>query len=244
MNHEPYPWVTFAIYICFGLVALLLSLPFPPRITLLLPGIVVLVGVVGAGLLLARSSGLPVSAIESRAKGANGWSQLPRLVGQSVLVGAGLGVVMLLAIRFLFVPILPVLQSRFTAELDIAAWKRVVIAFDSGVLEELMFRLLLLSLSAWLLGKFWHNAEGFPTRGALWTVNMLIAIGFGLAHLPRWESLTPLTLPVVAAVVFLNGVGGLLFGWLYFSQSLEGAMLAHFAADVVLHVVGPGFLKP
>ena len=244
MNHSPFPWPVLVAFLVVGLIALFLSLPFPPRLALLLPGALVLVVVVGAGLLLARSSGLPVSAIEAWARGANSLSRLPYIIGQPLLVGAGLGAAMLLAIRYLFVPVLPPLQARFTAEAATAVWKRVVIAFDSGVLEELVFRLFMLSLLAWLLGKVWHNADGLPTRGGLWLVNALIAMGFGLSHLPNWASRTPLTPPVVATVVLLNGIGGLIFGWLYFAQGLEAAMLAHFAADVALHVAGPGFLKP
>jgi len=37
----------------------------------------------------------------------------------------------------------------------------------------------------------------------------------------------------------LNGLGGLAFGWLYWKQGLESAMIAHFSADIVLHVITP-----
>jgi len=37
----------------------------------------------------------------------------------------------------------------------------------------------------------------------------------------------------------LNGLGGLAFGWLYWKQGLESAMMAHFLADIVLHVITP-----
>jgi len=37
----------------------------------------------------------------------------------------------------------------------------------------------------------------------------------------------------------LNGLGGLAFGWLYWKQRLESVMMAHFSADIVLHVITP-----
>jgi hypothetical protein len=37
----------------------------------------------------------------------------------------------------------------------------------------------------------------------------------------------------------LNGLGGLAFGWLYWKRGLESAMMAHFSADIVLHVITP-----
>jgi membrane protease YdiL (CAAX protease family) len=63
-----------------------------------------------------------------------------------------------------------------------------------------------------------------------------------LAHLPRWYAIATLTPLIVATVVFLNSIGGLTFGYLYWRKGLEAAMTAHFAADIVLHVFGPGLL--
>jgi membrane protease YdiL (CAAX protease family) len=40
----------------------------------------------------------------------------------------------------------------------------------------------------------------------------------------------------------LNGTAGLLFGYPYLRRGIESAMIAHFAADVVVHVLGPGLL--
>jgi hypothetical protein len=243
MSHSSFSWPAFGVFLALGLAALILSLPFPPKLSLLVPGIAVMAGAVGAGLWLAKGIGLRVSAVEGWLRSAGDWLQLLRLMAQPALAGAGLGIVILLAIRYLFVPVLPPLQSRFTSEAAMAVWKRVVIAFDAAVLEEILFRLCLFSLLAWMLGRFWQAPDGLPARGALWAVNLFIAMGFGLAHLPRWASLTPLTPLVVVTVVLLNGVGGFIFGWLYFAQGLEAAMLAHLTADVVLHVFGPGFLK-
>jgi hypothetical protein len=35
----------------------------------------------------------------------------------------------------------------------------------------------------------------------------------------------------------LNGVLGVAFGRLYWKKGLESAMIAHFSADIVLHVI-------
>jgi len=53
--------------------------------------------------------------------------------------------------------------------------------------------------------------------------------------------LTPLTPFLVTTVILLNAVAALGFGYLYWKRGLESAMLAHFSADIVLHVVGPMF---
>ncbi|MCA9910883.1 MAG: CPBP family intramembrane metalloprotease, partial [Anaerolineae bacterium] len=37
----------------------------------------------------------------------------------------------------------------------------------------------------------------------------------------------------------LNGVGGVVFGWLYWRYGLEWAMIAHFAADMIIQFGAP-----
>lgn len=237
MSLGSYPWAAFAILLALGFVAMLLALPLPFNLSLFLPASVVLIGVTGVGLLLAQSAGL--QALGKWQAANDSQARLWQLIGQPLLIGIGLGAVLLLSIRFLVVPILPQIQARFAAEAGSPIWKRLVIAFDSAILEELIFRLFLLSLVAWLFSRLWHDSNSLPDRGVLWAANVIVAIGFGLAHLPSWSAVTTLTPAIVITVVLLNSIGGITFGYLYFERGLEAAMLAHFAADVVLHGLGP-----
>lgn len=43
----------------------------------------------------------------------------------------------------------------------------------------------------------------------------------------------------VAHIVLLNAIAGVAFGAVFWKWGLEHAMLAHFAADLVLHVAAP-----
>jgi hypothetical protein len=147
-----------------------------------------------------------------------------------------------LTIRFLLLSILPEIRLRFTAEASLETWKRVVIAFDSAVLEEIIFRLFLLSSLVWIVSKIWQIQKP-PNLEIFWVINAVIAIGFGIAHLPQWSAITPLTPLVILIVVFLNSVGGLTFGYLFYANGLEAAIMAHFVADIMLHVVGLSFLQ-
>jgi membrane protease YdiL (CAAX protease family) len=69
------------------------------------------------------------------------------------------------------------------------------------------------------------------------------AIIFGLGHLPSTARITALTGIVVVRAIALNGVGGIIFGWLYWKKGLESAMIAHFSADIVLHIITPLFVS-
>jgi membrane protease YdiL (CAAX protease family) len=71
-----------------------------------------------------------------------------------------------------------------------------------------------------------------------WIAIAVIAVAFGLAHLPTMAAIgVPIDALVVTRSIVLNGVGGIAFGWLYWRRGLESAMVSHFSADIVLHVL-------
>ncbi len=70
-----------------------------------------------------------------------------------------------------------------------------------------------------------------------WPANVLAALVFGLMHLPQLGRIAAPTPTAIAAVLLGNGIVGVAFGWLYWRRSLVAAILAHFAADVMLHVM-------
>ena len=94
-----------------------------------------------------------------------------------------------------------------------------------------------MSVLVWL-GRFVSKTEdGHPTLAVLWIANILAAILFGLGHLPATAALFPITPLVIIRAIVLNGLIGIAFGYLYFKHGLESAMLSHFTADIVLHVL-------
>jgi membrane protease YdiL (CAAX protease family) len=107
------------------------------------------------------------------------------------------------------------------------------------ITEELLTRLFLLSLFA--LGArrlLTPTADGLPAA-PFWVANALAALLFGLGHLPTAFGRVPLTPVVWAYAIVLNGICGMVFGWLYWRKGLEAAMVAHFMVDIVLHGIGP-----
>jgi hypothetical protein len=238
INHQTYPWVSSSVLIGLGSIALFLALPRPLKFIYFLISVAILAVIVGMGLFFSKNTGLKGLVINTGSFGSN----LLQLLGQASLMGIVLGTVILATIRFLLLSVLPEIRLRFTAEASLETWKRVVIAFDSAVLEEIIFRLFLFSSLVWVVGKIWQVQKP-PKLTIFWVINALIAIGFGLAHLPQWSAITTLTPLVILIVVFLNSIGGLTFGYLYYVKGLEAAIVAHFVADIVLHVVGLSLLQ-
>jgi hypothetical protein len=124
-----------------------------------------------------------------------------------------------------------------------ALWKRVLACFYGGIDEELLVRLFLLSLLAWLIGLAWHLSSGIPTVGALWLANLIAAVIFGLSHLPATAALVELSPVLVVRAMLLNGLVGVAAGYLFWRYGLEAAIVAHFTADAVLHVIGDSIAK-
>jgi membrane protease YdiL (CAAX protease family) len=94
-----------------------------------------------------------------------------------------------------------------------------------------------MSFFAWLGRFISRTPEGKPTNAVFWIANILAAVLFGLGHLPTLSTLVPLTARMIVRTVVLNGLLGMIFGWLYWKRGLEAAMISHFSADIVLHVL-------
>ena len=145
---------------------------------------------------------------------------------------------MLLLDIYAFAPRLEAELPALDRDIRPPAWQGFLASFYGGIVEEVMMRLFLLTLLAWLGSKLSHTADGRPTTIILWAATIITGLIFGIGHLPAAAAigiqLTPL---YVVRTLVLNGVG-VIFGWLYWRRGLESAMLAHFSTDIVVHVFG------
>lgn len=199
------------------------EIPLLPQI---IQGVVLASLSAGVGLLAARSLGFSIFSA-------------PEKILPAALIGIAATIIMLALEFFVFLPHMPELQG--VSEARIAVWKRILASFYGGITEELLMRFFLMSGILWLLHFVWHTPEGTPAVGAVWLAILLVAILFGLGHLPATRMLTALTPLVITRALVLNGVVGIACGWLYWRYGLVAAMVSHFSADIILHVLSPFF---
>jgi membrane protease YdiL (CAAX protease family) len=109
-------------------------------------------------------------------------------------------------------------------------------SFYGGITEELQLRLFLMTLLVWMLTLAGRHR---PKPALFWLAIVVAAIAFGAGHLPAAQQVWGLSGIVVVRTIVLNALGGLVFGWLYWKRGFEMAMLGHFSADIVLHVLAP-----
>ena len=242
---------TFLLLVGAGLLGVLAVLPYqfalvgwPSRellalvVALALVQNAVLIGLaVGIGLTLGRRVGLAVrrDAAEPLARYA-----------RAALIGAGVGGATLVLDLVAFLPLVreavlggPVVGGVGTpTELPAleAAGLGLLASLYGGITEELLLRFGLLSLLVWAGWRLTGRPEA-PGDRVVWAAIVLTALLFAVGHLGATAALFELTPAVLARMLVLNGLAGVVFGWLYWRWDLLSAIVAHFAADVVLHVL-------
>lgn len=190
---------------------------------------------VGVGLLAAHSVGLGAPWIEAIFANRPLPANLPGLCAISAIVGILIGAAIFLLDDWIFLPRLP--KALSTADTNPEAWKGALASLYGGIDEEIFLRLFLMSALTWLITRFLGG--GIVPDWSVWLAIILAALIFGLGHLPATAQITPLTPFIITRALLLNGLGGIVFGFLYWRFGLEMAMLAHFSADLVLHWISP-----
>lgn len=221
-----------------------LEVPDVPLPLLIFVGAIQNVGllalIIWLGLKLSRSLGLRAPLLESWLNnGPLGEASVARSLKTGLLTGIAVGVVLLVCL-LLLVPRLPNLPLVIIAR--VALWKRLLVCFYGGIYEEVLTRVFLLSLVAWIANRSWRKPVHSLSNQAFWFANIFAAIIFGLGHLPSASLLMPITPLVVVAALIFNGIAGISFGYLYRAHGLESAMIAHFTADFVIYVAGASLL--
>ena len=100
--------------------------------------------------------------------------------------------------------------------------------FYGGVIEEVMLRLFMMSLIAWLIWKLFFRKEKTVPGGVIIAANVVAALLFAAGHLPATVTMFgSITVPILLRCFLFNGGFGLFFGWLYSKYGIHYAMLGH-----------------
>ncbi len=244
-------WKAFGVLMAGALVGILgvipysltLSGPLPPLPIPLWPlltrqviqNLVLIAAATGLGLWLGGKVGLGAPLLRAWLAGDPEAPARFRSLLVPASVAGALSAVGILALELgFFAPRLSIASETVSGP---PAWQGFLASFYGGINEELLLRLGVMTLFAWLGAKLTRTDR--PGAGVMWSANVLAAVLFGLGHLPAIAAILPLTALVITRAVVLNGLAGVVFGWLYWRRGLLAAMVAHFSADIVLHVLAP-----
>ena len=107
-----------------------------------------------------------------------------------------------------------------------------------GMIEEIMLRVFMMSLIAYIAWKFFFRREATPPTGVIIAANILAALLFAAGHLPSTMQMFGEITPMILLRCFLlNGAGGLVFGYLYRKYGIQYSMMAHAGAHIVWKII-------
>jgi hypothetical protein len=131
----------------------------------------------------------------------------------------------------------PLMPKPVRPLVDPPAWAGFLASIGAGIQEEIWCPLGIMTALVWFGTRLLRRST--PGAGTVWIANVLAAFLFGALHLPQAALFYGLSTLVASFTLLGNGIPGIVFGWLYWRYGLATAMIAHFAADVVLKCVLP-----
>ncbi len=250
-------WKIFSILLVAGLLGVIAILPLSLEISLILAkslelqlseetppvAAIVLVGLIqnaiflaiaiSIGLILAPRLNLKTPILDRYFAPEKRKKIKPQnILFPALLTGLGMGVLTVTLDRLLFSS--QNIQTVFNA---IPLWKRLLGGvFYGGITEEIICRLFMFAVFVWILGWWWKNPSGKPSKTAYWVGNAIAALIFACLHLPTIALLAPLTAEVILRIVVLNTIAGIICGYIYCKQGLESAMVTHASAHFILQL--------
>jgi hypothetical protein len=111
-------------------------------------------------------------------------------------------------------------------------WELLPASFKAGTVEEIGYRLLVVSALAWVGRLVKRNVDGRPKPAVYWMAIVLAGLVFGWAHVDARLGDPGGTIAMYALIMLTNSLLGIAFGWLFWRLGLEWAMFAHFAYDI------------
>lgn len=184
------------------------------------------------GLIMGETVGLDAPIFRSwiLKTGAVGFQK--RDVWQAIIFGV-IGTLVVIGLElFVFRPLIPELASM---DSKVSPLVGMLTFLQGGVYEEVQLRLFLMTLIVWVLAKMFRKQQGVKLW-IYWAGIIGAAVLFGIGHFPAVQQMFGEITPILfVRTIILNGVIGLLCGYLYWKKGLEYAMIAHAVGDIILH---------
>jgi len=198
------------------------------------------------GLLFSKATGLDAPFIRALLYRQPKPAAFGRVLLIGIVTGAAAGGLLLLLSQYIFGPWMDASIAAAGIAVPDVRWspgEGLLASIGAAFNEEVWLRLFLLNGLAWFGGLLLGKKTGRPATAPFWAANILSTLVFGALHISNIVVIgMPVDVVTVTSTLVLNGIIGLLFGWLYWRYGLESAIASHFAADLILKVVYVFFL--
>lgn len=158
-----------------------------------------------------------------------------KTVALSVLMGFCVALVITLSDRLIFYKHLPTQVNDYVFSLQYFMSGLLY----GGVVEEILLRLFVMSLLILILWKLFsrkNDRSNIPDW--IYIASIFLSAGlFAAGHLPTTLQTLGSSLPILIRCFVLNGVGGVVYGYLYWKNGLSYSIIAHAATHVFMQAV-------
>lgn len=236
---------TYIILVIMGIIGTIAILPYIRAVIgqnttgFMIRTLLTVITLTFLGLMITKKIGLDATPIIDKKK------KLKQILKQSIIWGIAAGILIIIIgnIDILFKG-MPDMTAQLAALPNL--WQGFLASFYGGITEEIMMRLFMLSLFAFIITGIARITKGKKdwkaTSRIMWSSIIFAALVFGIGHLGALAAFNQLTTYLAFKTILLNSIGGIIFGWLFWKKGIESAMIAHFSADIVLYVVFPATL--
>ncbi|RHW34760.1 CPBP family intramembrane metalloprotease [Lysinibacillus yapensis] len=153
----------------------------------------------------------------------------------SILFGVIAGFVIIGGDRFYFQYQIAIMRET---EPSFSLLGLVTGVFYGGVFEEILMRLVAMSLLVWIFKLIFQRQQSNLAPVFYWIAIVIASVLFAAGHLPATSAVFgDLTVDVVVRCFLLNGIGGLFFGYLYWKKGFEYAIIAHMFTHISMQLL-------
>lgn len=187
------------------------------------------------GIKLARKVNLKLDLFDLIVKNKRDIEISKKGLAQALMIAFVVAFIIVGSDKFIFNNLIPQLASNVPSTSIKAIIGGV---FYGGIIEEVLIRLFLMSLTVWILSKVAaRKKEAIPVW--VYVISILFtSVIFGMGHLPFAASIFgELTTVLLVRIILLNSIGGIGFGYLYWKKGLEYSMVAHMFAHIFMQLV-------
>jgi membrane protease YdiL (CAAX protease family) len=250
-----YFWKSFILFFILGIFGLFAMIPsvisiieeqlqdipnapdLPPLIlavvSMITPLFLLIIAII-VGNLLAPRVGLKSYIVQRVAENKSFWSSLK----PNILKGIGYGLVLAVIQYLLELAFQPWLPEGLKLDAESRSLLNTLGGiFYGGIVEEILLRWGLMSLFIWIGWRLFQRDKSQPSPRVIWISILLTSLLFAIGHLGATILLAPLTLVVFVRMIVLNGMAGVLFGWLFWKKGLEVAMIAHATVHIIISLI-------
>ena len=111
----------------------------------------------------------------------------------------------------------------------------ILVSISAAIGEEVWLRLGVMTVLSWILVRAIGQHDLTPRIA--WTAIVVSALAFGAIHLPQLAAAGAATSVGITGTMLGNTLVGIACGWLFWKHGIISAIAAHFAIDVILHVM-------